>query len=391
MKTSSFALSILLLLGVAAACSSDTSGNGDGAEWPDICRDNPFDEHCGQECVSSVDCGPNLYCGPDKTCRADCTPGGGECGPNAFCTDHGHCTEECASVSVELEHIIPTVMLLIDQSGSMSDDFGGTSRWQAMRAALADPQQGVVYQLQDEIIFGAALYTSDGGFAGGDCPILQKVAPALHNAQAIGKLIGDNGPQGDTPTGESITAVVSYLDGLPPDSITPLRIIVLATDGEPDTCEVPNPQTGQPQAVAAAQAAFSAGVKTFILSVGSDVAASHLQDMANAGAGLDVGGGQNAPYYVANDPEQLRQAFEQIAQGSRSCLFALEGEVQPIEYAAYGKVVLNGRELEFQDPDGWRLADAGTLELLGSACREYLDTENPTLEASFPCGAVYVP
>src|SRR5258707_665443 len=64
------------------------------------------------------------------------------------------------------------------------------------------------------------------------------------------------------------------------------KIIVLATDGEPDTCEEPNPQNGGPAAIAAASTAFSAGIHTYVLSVGGDVRSA--QQMANAGAGLPV-------------------------------------------------------------------------------------------------------
>ncbi|RME26816.1 MAG: VWA domain-containing protein [Deltaproteobacteria bacterium] len=378
----------IIIAMILAGCSSDSGGQADGSGIPDLCKEAGFDDpNCGQPCTLSEDCGPNLYCGSDGKCRADCTAGGDECGPDSLCIDHGRCSEKCAGVSVNLERVNPTVMLLIDQSGSMNEDFGGMTRWEAVQKALVDPSDGVVFSLEDEILFGAALYTSHGGFSGGECPILTTVAPSLNNASAIASLIGSNGPDGDTPTGESIGAVVDYLAGLPPDSITPLRIIVLATDGEPDTCEEPNPQNGQEESVAAAQAAFAAGVKTFVLSVGTDVAASHLQDMANAGAGLPVGGPENAPYYVADSPAALRDAFSEIAQGSRSCIFALDGRVEPMSYAEYGKVTLNGRDLAYGDPDGWQLDDPSTLRLLGSACQEYLDSESPTLDASFPCGA----
>jgi hypothetical protein len=65
--------------------------------------------------------------------------------------------------------------------------------------------------------------------------------------------------------------------------------------------------------------------------------------------------------------------------------------VEPIEYAAYGEVILDGEELPFDDPDGWRLVDPSTLELLGAACEAYKAADNPVLTAAFPCGAIWVP
>jgi hypothetical protein len=400
---------VLLACLLVFGCSSSSGGNGNpdgstndggdggpiggdrpgGGDHDDVCQTNPFDEYCGQECVSSVDCGENLYCGPEGECIADCTPGGDECGPNSICIDHGRCAEECASVDVNLELIMPTVMFLIDQSGSMTSNFGGQERWEAVKQALTHSANAVVPALQGEILFGASLYTSMGG--GPDCPILTTVTPALDNSAAIHSLLDDNQPEEDTPTGDSLVALVDLIEALPPEDITPLKIIVLATDGEPDTCEVPNPQEGQEEAIQGAQYAYDHGIRTIILSVGSDVAASHLQDMANAGAGLDVGGPDNEPFYVADNPDELATHFTEIIGGVRSCIFALDGEVQPIEYAAYGVVKLNGQELPFDDPDGWRLADASTLELLGDACELYKSQEDAELTAQFPCGAIWVP
>ena len=380
----------LLASFLIAACSSTTTtgdGGPDGGLPDDVCAVNPFDPKCGEECFSSTDCGENLYCSQER-CRADCTPDGAECGPNRLCVAHGQCTDECAGIDVELTLVMPTIQLLIDQSGSMGEDFGGMTRWAAMRQALVNQTEGVVYALQDQILFGASLYTSNGGSAGGECPILETEPPGIHNADDIRTLIVDNGPSGDTPTGESIQAVVTYLAGLPEGSITPVRFIVLATDGEPDTCAQPNPQNGQEESIAGAQAAFAAGVRVVVLSVGSDVSAGHLQDMANAGAGKPVGGAEHEPYYVANNPAELTDAFDEIAQNARSCLFTLNGQVTPPEYAAFGKVVLNGTELTYNDPNGWRLIDGRTLELLGTACQTYLTSDPVSLTATFPCGAI---
>ena len=61
------------------------------------------------------------------------------------------------------------------------------------------------------------------------------------------------------------------------------KYIVLATDGEPDTCAVPNPSNGQPEAIAAAPSSFAKGIPLFYISVGTDVSATLAQAMANAG------------------------------------------------------------------------------------------------------------
>jgi hypothetical protein len=383
---------LLVCASLALAGCNSTTGRTDGSLPDDLCGQSGFDPNCGLACISSVDCGLNLYCSADKVCRADCTPGGDECGPDAICVDHGRCVETCAGVQVDLSLLIPTVLLLIDQSGSMSENFGGQTRWEAVESALCDPGQGVVPALQDEIRFGVSLYTSHGGFGGGECPILQVVAPSLGNGGAIADLIGRNGPDGDTPTGESLIATADLLKAIPPDPLNPggANLIVLATDGEPDTCDQPNPQNGQADSIAGAQYAFGRGIRVVVLSVGRDVSAPHLQDMANAGSGLPVDGPDEAPYYVADDPAGLLASFDEIVQGARACVFALNGRVDPPEYARYGSVSLNGEPLGFEDPDGWRLIDASTLELLGAACQTFLASEQVSLTATFPCGAIAV-
>ena len=60
--------------------------------------------------------------------------------------------------------------------------------------------------------------------------------------------------------------------------------------------------------------------------------------------------------------------------------------------ASKGVVTLNGQTVPLDTdggPDeGWRLKNASTIELLGSACKTLKETPNATLKARFPCNAV---
>ncbi len=319
--------------------------------------------------------------------------GGGDAGgpgPDGHGPGTGADAAACPSVVANLKPITPTVMLLLDQSGSMTSAYGGgLSRYQAMTKALADPTTGIVKVLEGQVKFGATLYTSNGGNAGGTCPILTGVNPAMNNYAAIAGLLDANAPAGDTPTGESITAITAGLQAIPPnpDGTASPMIIVLATDGEPDTCAVPNPQNGQPEAIAAAQAAYAAGIKLFILGVGSDVGAPHLQDMANAGAGNPIGGATNAPYYQATDPASMVMAFQQIINGVRTCTFSVSGTVD-LSLAHSGTVILNGMPLVYQGANGWHMLDEHTMELDGDACQQFLSDPSVILTATFPCGVI---
>ncbi|AKT37783.1 vWA domain-containing protein [Chondromyces crocatus] len=358
-----------------------------------------FAAECGKSCLDDNGCAAGLHCSAGA-CTAECTEGGSECQAGITCSPRGRCGDDlggsgfgdpggpgdhCPSVNVTFGQVTPTVMLLIDQSGSMNDNFGGDgSRWNVLYDALMNTQNGVVSTLSDEIRFGLALYTSRDGFQGGTCPMITQVDAALGNYESIRQRYQNARPDDETPTGESIDKIVDYLKTV--DEAGP-RMILLATDGMPDTCAVPNPQNGEPEAIAAARRAHGEGIKTVVLSVGPDVALNHLQDMANAGAGIQ-NGQASAPYYQALNQTSLIDAFKQIIGGVRACVFTLDGVVTTDD-PAQGEVLLDGERLTYNDPDGWRLNNASELELVGNACRR-VQEDAQSIKITFPCGTVEV-
>lgn len=295
----------------------------------------------------------------------------------------------CVEDTVTWESEIPTVVLLIDRSGSMLIPFGGQgTRWSAIRDALIDSGSGVVTKLEHDVRFGLSLYTSLKGTQGGTCPKLEQVSPLIDNYLAIKAVYEPATPLDDTPTGESLAAVANAMAPL----MDPGRkIIVLATDGNPDTCADPQNQTqaAKDLSVQAAQDAYAQGVETFIISVANGVALDHLKDMANAGAGLPVSGNQQAPYYEAGDPKALVDAFNTIINGARSCVLKLNGWVDPAD-AGLGKVVLDGKTLGYGDAEGWKMNSPTEIELVGSAC-DAIQQGDHAVGISFPCGVVQPP
>lgn len=282
----------------------------------------------------------------------------------------------CAAIEITFQPIIPTVMLLIDQSGSMDESFGGDSRWDVLYETLMDPTTGVVTELQSSVRFGLALYT--GGNA---CPQIIDVPIALDNRDAIDAVYAPEEPQGDTPTGDSIDAVLPTVLDFAEEGP---KYIVLATDGEPDTCE-DGDADGRPESLAAAQNAFAAGVGIYVISVGSDIGEDHLQDMANAGVGLPIGGAEEAPFWQALDAQGLAEAFDTIIDGVRSCVLTVDGAIDPAK-ACDGEVRVDGEVIPCDDPDGWKLNSPTEIELQGAACELIQDGEH-TVEATFPCDA----
>ena len=342
--------------------------------------------------ISLVACGGTIGDSDGSGSGTDAGPGGGGGGGTGAAD-----ANTCARIQVDLAEQVPTVMLLVDRSGSMTAGFGNTDRWNATYGTLMNASTGVVKDLENRVRFGAALYTSKNGFAGtegleglpaGTCPMLAEVAPALGNHAAIDTMYGPKLPITDTPTGASLVAVTATLAAVTEPGP---KIIVVATDGEPDSCTIPNPANDSErdetrgEAIAAAQAAYAAGIETYVISVGDQVGAAHLQDMANAGTGLAVGGASNATFYTALSPDQLIAAFDDIIAGVRSCIFTLDGQVSD-EADSGGTVTFDGVELD--EGTGWRLNDASTLELLGASCDALLAGGEHTVEATFECGAI---
>lgn len=357
---------LVVLLGCSCSHREGDEGRGTGTDG------NPF--HTTTEGSGT---GTGTSSGTGAGFRLDLPPGGG--------TGPIDSTGGCVDVTVPVEPVIPTLLLLVDQSGSMTADFSGLSRWDATYDTLMNPTTGVVAELEDRVRFGLSLYTSENGFDGPTCPIVTTVPPALSNHGAIDAVYSVELPVEDTPTGDSIDAIVPVLDAYPEEGP---KGIVLATDGEPDTCEEPDPQNGQAEAVLAAQNAYDLDIRTFVVSVGEDVSAAHLQEMANAGAGKDPADMTDPePFYRALDPGELVDAFKQIIADFVTCEFTLEGEIvgDPCE----GTVMVDGRELECGTE--WDAPTPTTIELLGGVCDLIKDGEEHTIEVVFPCDGFNVP
>jgi hypothetical protein len=217
--------------------------------------------------------------------------------------------EICARVKVDITKQIPTVMLLVDRSYSMTTTFGNTSRWAAIYNTLMDPSVGVVPGLQGSVRFGLDMFTSPTS-SGQSCPYMTYVPPALDNYNSIKTVYQPAQPLMNTPTGPAISAAASAIASV---SAPGPKFIVLATDGLPNNCDASS--DGRAAAIAAAQAAYAQGIKMFIVGVSADIAGSHLQDMANAGSGLPVGGTRNAPYWQAFNPQGVVDAMNAIIGG----------------------------------------------------------------------------
>lgn len=379
-----------------------------GPHTPDgLCSGPRPPDTCDVPCSAEEPCPSGFYCADEGVCTADCDPlRPAENCARGICRDDGRCeplnhpdasadaSNVCADVRVEATRVTPNVILIVDQSGSMTAGFGGSNRWDALRDSLLDQPDGLVASLQSTVRFGLALYSAEAEGNSSDpvpgmCPLIEWVPPSIDNYDPIDAVYGPADPIDETPTGASIDAVLDRLT-MTPDPSTDPTIFILATDGEPDTCAQPNPQEGQPEAIAAAERAYDAGIRTYVISVGEGtISASHLQDMANAGLGRESGD-PDAEYWEAGDDAGLRTALRDIVGGELSCVVTLDGAIQDLEEACVGTVRLNGTVIPCDDPDGWRAVDETHIELRGEACDTLQSGPGVTLEATFPCDIILI-
>jgi hypothetical protein len=299
-------------------------------------------------------------------------------------------------------------MFLVDQSGSMdTNDFGpgNLNRWTAAHSAITD----IVSGLDDIVRFGLTTYTSQNGNDNPPCPRLPVAGDPLAASPRVDFGLDNAGPISnnsiypssypndagdDTPTGDSIDSLVSLIQASPPPDEGP-TIIVLATDGEPDSCEYPDPSNStqrdfsRQEVVDAAGAAHAAGIDLFVLWVGqlnSDSTRNHLQEVADAGVD---GTGQ---VWVGDDPANLSGAFQSIVSDSISCDIQIDKPFDDKEKACNdpeSDVRLNGTPLDC--PSDWQVKPGvdDVIELVGNACTTF-KSGSATFTAEFPCGAIVV-
>jgi hypothetical protein len=278
-----------------ATCSAENGGGGSGGVGPSHNSNSQGGSSGGgqQAGVSGQTAGFGGYS----------AIGGGA----AEDTSGGTGGDICADQQVAVERSPANVVLVVDRSSSMVlNQFGNANRWDALYDALMANPDGVVYPLQGAIRFAFYSYTNYPT-EGIPCPDLRPrvFPPEFNNYDNIAAQYSRSTPPmggpmpnaailmpvGETPTGEALAIVLDEVlpwvaQGSGPDA-EPLgpTILLLATDGEPDSCADIAQDTegrndvGRQMVIDQIVRAFQGGVQTYVLSVGNDVGDQHLQDV----------------------------------------------------------------------------------------------------------------
>ncbi len=349
----------------------------------------------------------------------------------------------CQQLDVVSTPQIPTVELLVDTSSSMWET--QPPAWPLLYGALMDAKSGVVAALQAKLRFGFASYKGFLGTSESDpaCATMTTVAPALDNHDAIDAVYQAVGasydpvskPKWETPTGYAIDYATKILTDFMPDP-PGKKYILLVTDGNPNTCQVTDPQCGQDLSIKATQDAFAAGIGLFVLGLGDIVKQPmngcpssarcgllHLQDLANAGVGAgvhptpgcddwhasgctftheacnqnqmllatytpdapDVGMPFAVDTTATNATAELIAGFSALLNNAVSCTVDMDAIVSGDP--SLGDVELTGQRLTYADPNGWILeANSYSVTLQGTACSAFR-AGGQNLSITFPCDA----
>lgn len=308
--------------------------------------------------------------------------GGGEGGSGGDADESDEGAFICdGTLTADIGEAPISVLLVIDRSGSMNEQVlptEATTRWDVVNDALFDSVNGLVPQFQFDVKIGMALYTGQDS----RCPNLVEVVPDYGNRAAL-----ESGfpatpvTAGTTPTGEALSVVVPPFAEIDDGTA---KVVILATDGEPDTCARTGDlglDDGRAASLAAVEAAYDLGIRTYVISLAEGISEAHLQELANAGLGSPD---DDAPFFRAESPGLLASTLNAIVEDFVPCQFAIGGQVDASQ-TCVGTVTLNGTDLECGVD--WQVENSDRLVLLGDSCAEVQSGAPFDLDVEFPCGA----
>jgi hypothetical protein len=348
---------------LGSAASSGTSGAGGSpdsgpCETADDCKNGQVCDPAAHACVSDLSCEKHADCGTIAYCSNDvCAPSvaGAPCDDSSSCIMGEACSNGfcgCGGELYDAQSVPANVLIVLDRSSSMDEPIPGGTKWTVAKQAIID----ILGAYGGAVHFGLMLYpgTDLSGMKGATCgPGVIFVDPGPQTSSAIiTTLAGAGTTMFDTPTAESLTALVNY-EGLK----DPKRenTILLVTDGQ-STCNDPVP-------VVAKLYSGSPSIKTFVVGFGDGVNPMELNSLAKSGGTAHA---QLPFYYKASDGEALGAAFQEIAGKVLSCAYVL-AKTPPDPNELY--VYVDGKELLEGTQDGW-VYDAATNQITfsGATC-----------------------
>jgi hypothetical protein len=257
--------------------------------------------------------------------------------------------DSCAATGFKAEQVPLDMYIMFDQSGSMDDTAGNTTKWKAITGALQTfmAQPGAV-----GIGVGIQYFPLSTGGGGGVCPAScasdadcapcagtclpffgciagtaddscnaadyakpdVEIAPLPGVTNAILQSIQKHGPTGGTPTSAALQGAIGHAREWAlahPDHVV---IDVLATDGDPSSCDT---DLANINAIAANGANATPKILTYVIGVGQSLSALN---------GIAAAGGTGQAFLVdanQNASDQFLQAMNAIRGAALACAYLI--------------------------------------------------------------------
>jgi hypothetical protein len=356
----------------------------------------------------------------------DAAAGGSAGSSDALASDRS-----CGTTQVMASSVPVNILLVIDKSGSMDQPLGTSSRWSAMKAALA----AALDKVKANIAFGLEFFPNGKDVAqscdvpAGDAAIVIPVGPGTATVPGITKAFDDNHPAGGTPTAAALARAYDYFTVGAGKALTGDRFVLLATDGGPDcnagltcptaTCtlnlddpqrscgpraadgtaanccdaKLPNGPSGcldDAATTAQVQNLAAAGVKTFVVGIpGTEVYGKSLDQFAMAGGETNP----SAPpsYFAVSDSggvAGLTSVFSAITTRLiKTCNLQLQSDppdTNQLNVSVDGTLVPAG-------PNGWHLDTSTkppTVVLDGATCAKVQMNGANSVQVVYGCPTI---
>ncbi|UQA61921.1 hypothetical protein [Polyangium aurulentum] len=255
----------------------------------------------------------------------------------------------CAATSNKAEQVPLDMYVMFDRSGSMTADTGNGTRWQAVTGAF----KSFIEQPSAAGIGVGVQYFPLANSAAGMCPAKctsnedcnpcagycfpnlniciagsgndscvaadyakpdVEIAPLPGVAPAIAQSLANHTPTGGTPTYAALDGTIQHAKEWALAHPNHVVIAVLATDGDPSSCEI---NASAIHALAAAGANGVPKILTYVIGVGSEFAALNgIAQAGGTGQAFLVGSNQNAS-------EQFLQAMNEIRGAALACSYLI--------------------------------------------------------------------
>lgn len=381
---------LLLTSSLLIACGASDDANGDGTGTGRATEGNQAENPGGEG-----NGGPVISPSEDSLINVDGVgQGNGENPPNNICQSY-----EAVSQSTP-----PLILILLDQSGSMTQTISGDaqSRWSYARPAVVD----LVKTWENQAEFGFIGYPLQPLPANSDsdpsttCNAQLKVAPALVQGSAIEASIPETiASRGHTPTRQALVAAYAELSKAEHNDKN--KYVVLVTDGMANCKDIgpDDPTNGRlyyhEETADAVTTLREIGVKTHVVGYGIEGLKS-TQWQPNAGDlvfeaekladAMALAGGTEK--HIKAKGSDLADILSGITASAAPCSFELNES--PEEGPEFVRVTID--DTDYPLDDEWTLEGDKTIALRedGEACGVLRDGAEHNVKIQVECERVVI-